>query len=338
MLEHSRSRISKAVHLLNPVTFLRTLNRVDQLADAVKELTKSVDALRVRTEQLFEVERLDSEQREDIQALSEELDADLIGRHVRAAIAAAPLHMDPFPHIVVEKWLPRDVYATIVRAIPPAVFFADREVSRQRMIVPFPVAPAYSQHVWRFVASDIVGGVVGPALTEKFGAVMSDYVRSFCPAMPPDTDLALHTSDGRIMLRRPGYVIAPHRDPKWGFVTGLMYLARSGDSETYGTQLYRVKDDEEAPTGTPLYFDPTRCELVRSVPFRANTLLVFLNSVGAHGASIPAEALPAALERYVYQFRLGPDAQTISKLLACMTPDRRALWGGGKAERADVSY
>jgi hypothetical protein len=98
--------------------------------------------------------------------------------------------------------------------------------------------------------------------------------------------------------------------------------------------LYRVKDDNEAPSGNPFYVEEGRCELVRSVPFRANTLLAFLNSKGAHGASIPADAQPPTLERFVYQFRLGPDAQTIKRLLEPMPPEQRKLWLGTKADRA----
>jgi hypothetical protein len=95
-----------------------------------------------------------------------------------------------------------------------------------------------------------------------------------------------------------------------------------------------VRDDADAPNDKPLYIDPARCELAASVPFRANTLLAFLNSRGAHGASIPSDATPATLERYVYQFRLGPDADTISHLLALMSAEEAARWSGAKADKA----
>jgi hypothetical protein len=162
-------------------------------------------------------------------------------------------------------------------------------------------------------------------------------VRSSFEALPDDFDLTLHASDGRIMLRRPGYLLTPHRDPKWGFVTVLIYLARDGDDETYGTQLYRVRDDEEAPSSRVCYFEQQRCELVRNVPFGANSFLAFLNSSGAHGASIPADAQPPTLERYMYQIRLGPTGSAIKRLLQLMSPDKAALWAGAKVDRA-VGY
>src|SRR5439155_24216024 len=110
-------------------------------------------------------------------------------------------------------------------------------------------------------------------------------------------------SGGLLMLRRPGYFIGPHRDPKRAFITCLFYLAREGDNEAYGTQIFRVLNDREAPYKQTYYpeQDGLKCELVKVVPFKANTMLVCLNSGGAHGAVIPSDE-PAGVERYSYQF------------------------------------
>jgi hypothetical protein len=64
------------------------------------------------------------------------------------------------------------------------------------------------------------------------------------------------------------------------------------------------------------------------VAFKRNRALIFLNSVGAHGASIPHDAEPANLERYAYQFRIGPDADSIASLIEGLPADRRAAWMG----------
>jgi hypothetical protein len=337
-MHRSLQRIVSAADLLRPSTFFRTLARVDQLADRTRDLTAAVEALQVRTEQLLTIYQSDAEHRDDLLRLDELLDRSRIAGHVASAIAAAPLHHDPCPHIVVDNWLPADVYRTMVAALPAAVFFADRENRRQQLPVPFPLAPAFSQAVWRIVAQDIVGGVLSDALNQKFRPEVRRYIGTFCPAFRDDAALDLHASDGRVLLRRPGYVIDPHRDPKWGFITGLIYLARDGDNEAYGTQLYRVRDDGEAPNANPFYVPPSQCELVKAVPYKPNTLLAFVNSTGAHGASIPADAKPRNLERYVYQFRLGPDSRAIKQLLALMPEDRRAVWAGTKTEKAAATY
>ena len=68
-----------------------------------------------------------------------------------------------------------------------------------------------------------------------------------------------------------------------------------------------------------------RCELVKVVPFRANSMLVFVNSGGAHGARIPDDA-PPELERYWYQFYVGPGLDELASLIADLPPDRQAMW------------
>ncbi len=334
MPEVTPSRLKAALDLLRPRTFLRTLSRVDPLLDRTRELASAVELLRVRTDQLMAVQRLDWEQRVQTSTLGRWLNAERIGPFVSAAVEQASLVADPFPHLVVEPLLPPDIYERILDAVPPAVFFAGGR--DEHWAVPAGVAPIYSRQVWTFVADTIAGDILFRALNAKLEDVVRDYIRSFCPALPEGTAVPLYPSDGRIMLRRPGYDLAPHRDPKWGFVTALLYLAHPGDSEEYGTQLYRVRADAEATTGAVHYLDRSQCELVRTVPFRANSLLVFLNTVGAHGAFIPADAAPATLERYLYQFRLGPTTKVIRTLLGMMTPDRVALWSGTKVGRVQA--
>ncbi len=324
-------RLRAAVDLLRPRTFFRTLSRVDPLVDATRDLATAVEALRVRTEQLLAVQRLDWDQRAELAGIGRWLDVERVTKHVTEVVEQTTLEHDPFPHILVEPLLPPDIYERIIDAIPPPVFFAGGR--DEHWSVPSGVAPIYSRQVWSFVANTLAGNILYRALNDKLETVVRDYVRTFCPALPDDTAVALHPSDGRIMLRRPGYDLQPHRDPKWGFVTALVYLAKPGDSEDFGTQLYRVHEDPEATSGSVHYLDRSQCELARSVPFRANSMLVFLNSVGAHGAYIPADAQPETLERYLYQFRLGPTTKVISRLLNLMTPDKAALWSGTKAHR-----
>lgn len=133
---------------------------------------------------------------------------------------------------------------------------------------------------------------------------------------------------GRLLLRRRGYQIPPHRDPKWAVITFLLYLPRPGDNDQWGTQLYTVAGDDEARGVRPHWIGDAPCTLAVDVPFRPNRLLVFVNSVGAHGAHIPEDAEPADLERYAYQVRIGPNSRSIADLVARLPEDRKALWAG----------
>lgn len=334
MLRTTASRIAAAADLLRPRTLFRTLSRVDTLADRTRELTAAVETLRIRTDQLLAIQRVDWDKRFELARIDKLFDAERIEAHINAAFDRTPLEVDPFPYLVIQNWLPDDVYERVIDAMPESVFFAGNR--DEHWAVPSGVAPLYSRQVWAFVANTVVGDMVYKALNRKFQDTICRYVRSFVPSLPRDIDLTLHPSDGRIMLRRPGYDLAPHRDPKWGFVTGIVYLAREGDNEAHGTQIYRVRDDAEAPTSRVYYPEPAKCELVKDVPFRANSMLAFLNSEGAHGASIPADAQPPTLERYIYQFRLGPTGKVIKRLTDLMPPEQAAMWAGAKTARASA--
>ena len=130
------------------------------------------------------------------------------------------------------------------------------------------------------------------------------------------------------MLRRPGYSLAPHLDPKKVLFTCLIYLARPGDSEEHGTQLYRVDRPFQA-TSLKTYYPEQhgqRCELARTVPFKANTAFAFLNGNAAHAASIPADS--NQLERYAYQFYSTPSGHAFTAMVARLPPERQVLFEG----------
>ncbi len=126
----------------------------------------------------------------------------------------------------------------------------------------------------------------------------------------------------RIFFRGPGYSLNPHRDPRWSFVSCLIYLARPQDVEQFGTNLYAIDNDTFAPTDGVYYPDQSRCRRVKTVPFRANTALAFMNSLGAHGANLPGDADPAT-ERYLYSVRFGPHAG--GRALLSAAPPRAAV-------------
>jgi hypothetical protein len=254
--------------------------------------------------------------------------------HIARVVDRAVLEADPFPYIVADDVLPSELYRAAIRGLPPVELFSDRPVNKQQLKVPLRFAPAYSRRVWRFLTDVIIPDFVMPAVVKKFRAPLDEWITRNWPDVPPD-QVELHSSDGRIIFRRRGYRIPPHRDPKWSFITGILYLARRGDSESWGTQMYSVDGDEEARVVSPHWIDPARCRPVGEVAFRPNRMLIFLNSVGAHGAHIPEDAQPEDLERYIYQFRIAPTVDAMRMLKQALSADRRALWAGKAAEAAD---
>jgi hypothetical protein len=355
-------RLTALIETLRPRTIARAIKSVDDLVAASRELKRSIkqleldltkltermsasdQELRALRETISEVRERESRLRavylRDIElapaldAVGAVLDANAVQRHVERAVDAATLHDHPFPYLVLTHLFPQSFYDAVVAGIPPVELFDGIE-NKQRLVVPFEMAPAYSRRVWTFLLDTVIERTLGPALIRRFEEPLGAWLATTWPDVDerdPLSALRLHCTDGRILLRRRGYVILPHRDPKWGFLTCLLYLARPGDSPEWGTQLYEVEADREAPTVAPEWIRPERCRLAKDVPFRANSALVFLNSRGAHGARIPADAEPPNLERFIYQFRIGPTAQTIRQLMAAVPDDRRMMWSGKVAD------
>ena len=113
--------------------------------------------------------------------------------------------------------------------------------------------------------------------------------------------------DGRLMLRRPGYSLEPHVDPRRSMLTAMMYMGTSSGSDDYGTKLFT--SNRELPEKYSGIYYPLRegadCALAKSVPCRRNSMLVFASRFGIHGADIPSDAQPSTLTRYTYHFFVG---------------------------------
>jgi hypothetical protein len=317
-------------HLVAAVKSLEAnvTHSMETLNARVSEMVERQAVAEHRAELLRHIVLRNEKHHDRIARLPVLLNSSRILAHVRAAIDRAPLEHEPFPHAVVEDLLPADLYEEVVRAIPPKVFFGG-EPRKQNLRLPVDEAPALTCRVWGFVEEVIARDAIVPAVIDKFRQPLrAHYATIFGPALCDRAEaMPQAPSGGRIMLRRAGYRLAPHRDPKRSMVTCLMYLATKTDQEQYGTEIYRVSGDRESSYMQTYYPEQhgARCELVKVVPFRANSMLVFVNSGGAHGARIPDDA-PPELERYSYQFYVGPGLDELASLIGDLPPDRQAMW------------
>ena len=299
----------------------------EEILSRVNAMNEQLAQLTVREQELRRILERDSEFEPHLERLGKLLRKKTTPGRIAAAIDRAQLHLEPFPYTVIDGLLPEELYNALLRGLPPVELFSNKAATKQQLAVPFPLAPSYSQRVWTHVVDDLIPNIIAPRLIEKFRAPIDEWISSNWPQLDPRS-VELHGSGGRVMLRRRGYRIRPHRDPKWSFITCILYLARPNDDEAWGTQLYAVDRDEEAKNAAPYWISDKQCRLVDDVKFVPNRLLVFLNSAGAHGAHIPEDAQPEDLERYIYQFRLGPTVDAISMLKSMLPEDRQALWSG----------
>ena len=275
-------------------TIARQLEQLEQTMKRQEQVLSAVPSMQAELQQCVTSLKMDARHGDRLPALRASLEqGDRLIAHARAAVARTPLHLEPFPHVIIDNLLPEDACDELIGALPASVFFK-RNVKRHQLQVPFTFAPAYSRLVWDIFFDTVVTRTLVPAVTEKFRPALDEFVRTNWPQMGSmaDAGITLRVANSRLMLRRPGYVIKPHRDPRWAFLTCLVYLPRPTDADAYGTQLYRLRHEPEVTHSSPLWVEQAECDLVQDVPAKRNTALIFLNSVGANGASIPSDAPP----------------------------------------------
>lgn len=295
---------------------------LSQLSEQQAELTR-----------LRRAQALDLEQVDRIRSIADAWDHVAIATHVRSVVAAAPVQTDPFPHVVLEPLLPPGAFQVLRDAVPPEEFFeGEKHLDLRGLGLSTTVVPLFSRIIWRSLKNDIIGPVLGPALAERFRPFARDFLRrSLGDEFVEDAlALPLYPHGLRLMLRRRGWTLRPHCDPRDQFISTLLYLAPPGEGDTYGTQLFRVLQDNFVPGWANTYYpedEGLACELVKTMPYRGNLCVSFLNlGGGAHGGTVPADAQPADLRRLAFQFYMGPEREELEAIIARLPADRQIAW------------
>ncbi len=224
-----------------------------------------------------------------------------IAVHLRERLGATDLETYPYPHVVIDDVLPTDFYRQLFDQKPPQGYWRRGQHGRENWTVDEDIAPLATEAIWRFMDETVAGQILTPVLVSKFNEYFDEHYHQ---VVSETGRLDCRHTGGRLMLRRPGYCLEPHLDPGRSALTALLYLGHPDDGSDHGTNLFEV--DRALPDAYKGIYYPEReganCRLVKRIPFRANSMLVFGSRVGLHGADIPADALPSTLERYTYQF------------------------------------
>ena len=228
--------------------------------------------------------------------------------HLERVIQSSPLEHDPFPHVVLNDVLPDDLHNLLYAARPPAGFWREGQTGRENWTIGEDLGPLHTEAAWRFMDEVVASRVMTPVLAGVFEDYLNAYARGCSAAkFKPGKPSPYERSGGRLMLRRPGYTFEPHMDPRRALLTALFYFGSPEDSHDHGTKLFR--SDATVPEKHAGVYYPLRegasCDLVKTVPSRPNSMLVFASRIGLHGADIPPDAQPPTLERYAYQFYIG---------------------------------
>jgi hypothetical protein len=243
------------------------------------------------------------------------LDAEREGRHVRERLNVAERHDNPFSYVWAQDIFSPELYAILDAAWPHIDGFPAEERANRRDLVPRPEGtnpkdrraetyddlPAPLKAVWDFFVIEINRGVVGPWLSDVFGAAMErrlalieqawrsggltkDYYQ---PPYAPQMNL------GRLMMRGEGFRLRPHTDALPYLATVLYYFPDGAESTDLGTTLYHsdsaLAEDAIVADGRTMYFGEAGIATtpVFAAPFSRNALLAFVNSDrSAHGMEI----------------------------------------------------
>jgi hypothetical protein len=176
--------------------------------------------------------------------------------HIVSAIARAPIDPNPFPHIIVERLLPNDLFAEVLGSLPDRtkfekVLYPGTGFSRGRGHAP--------QHDYGYAYRDLSatagavkvlhGALAAPEFTEalfnKFAAPLPD--GSTPIPLSKHRFFAYgardYTTVFDIQIDLPGYAIPPHPDVEQKIITFQLYLTEDTSMAEFGTLLCEPIDE-----------------------------------------------------------------------------------------------
>ena len=214
-------------------------------------------------------------------------------------LQSAEVVEQPFPYFVIENFLPSEICAQLIAELPPVDAFVGKEgpgdntrfnLSYQRSlenpkvsqlwreVLSIGMSQAYLDQILRLFRHSIYQFY--PDFDQRFGAVDT------LAASGRDGTKKRHgtvTLDAQIAINTPARtggtsVRGPHLDRIDKLFVGLLYLRLPNDDST-GADLELLKPVASRPIFAPQRFLPREAaHLVRKIPYRANTLVMFLNT------------------------------------------------------------
>lgn len=216
---------------------------------------------------------------------------------------------DPFPHLSVEGALPKDYYRRLASSFPGRRMMLEGQEREQNFALAYSgidalIEPEVYPPEWvAFMAyhlSDAFFRDILKLFVGHFRTIYPDFERRMGKRFE-DMTVGPRVADAKTDIRldcqfcvnspvtTPSSVRGPHIDGSRKLFNALLYLRLDEDDSVGGDfELYR-------PKGTPLTFGARgdaygvpdeQVQPVKCVPYRANTLVLFLNSLSSlHGVT-----------------------------------------------------
>ncbi|HET9484033.1 MAG TPA: 2OG-Fe(II) oxygenase [Xanthomonadales bacterium] len=221
---------------------------------------------------------------------------------------------DPFPHYAVEDALPREAFEALVAAFPanPLVMQGGKPGDNRRYswsareaLADPALDPRWRDFVAAHVSQEFLDGVLAaladdiratyPGIEARVGRPIAQWRAglrrrdTFATAdVLLDAQLCINTP----VVDAPSTVRGPHVDRPNKLFAGLYYLRPPSDTDTIGgeLELYRYRNRGARFDGAEV--SPRDVALARTVPYRGNTFVLFLNSLDALHGVTPRQVTP----------------------------------------------
>jgi hypothetical protein len=225
---------------------------------------------------------------------------------------------DPFPHLVIENALDPDVFAALEATYPSDELIVDNrapvqdtwyDYSAARALRDERIAPLWREffayHVSREFHVRLVGlfgdaiRALHPDLETRVGRRLEDFVVGVRPGgrgnpLAPGADVSMECQFYLNFNRAPRKMRGPHVDAPSELFAGLLYFRQSADESSGGDlQICRGSEALFPSPGSvkvdrlPAEIAPDKVQVVRTVRYAPNTLVLFLNSTRSiHAVSV----------------------------------------------------
>jgi hypothetical protein len=199
--------------------------------------------------------------------------------HMVAAVSAAPIQEDPFPHILVTGFFPTQTYDRLLECLPsPASYEAfdyekhaneNGQSNRKRFRLEnacLDTLPQAQRTFWYTIRSALGSLALKEAVYRKLRSGLS--YRFNCD---PDATASLPGfALPELFHETTGYRIKPHPDTRRKVVTMQIALPQTDAQKDLGTEFYRRSIRPAA-----WLRDPKGFEIVKTMPFIPNTAYAF---------------------------------------------------------------
>ena len=267
---------------------------------------------------------------------------------VLSKASKADVVTDPYPHVVIENALDEPLYDALCEAFPGPEFFVGNELALANTKFTRSTEVCVESGLIDPIIKDFMRHHTSGAFYREVVGLFEDQIRELYPDL--EATIGQSLEDMRTGLRTPAYQVAdmghpidvvldcqvcadytftarpfrgPHVDSGLEIYAGLLYLRDKDDESTGGSLgIWRAKDETRTfPAPQTIHFDNEKAvldlddvEQVGEVPYKANTLVMFINSWALDPLrSDPfRHRLPASSFQHHRRDRPLPRAQSVS--------------------------